>query len=253
MDIDDSESCLIRPITCVVLAGGKGLRALATGDRTPKVLRCIGNGESALANAVYRALAVAAEVIVAVGPMRTLLSTVLPSNVRLIIIDDDGNGNGNALVSAANFAKYETILVINADTVNDIPYGPFIDSHLARGIGSSILLTRWPQAQNPNAYLVSSDGLVIHSLEDRIYVDDCPPPHSWSGASTGVLIFSSRDLRAMSVSKNDIVQHSITPSFLARKLLWAFDGGYSATLDLGTPERIAQAHLLPRSSYLRRD
>jgi NDP-sugar pyrophosphorylase family protein len=244
---------VIRPISCVILAGGKGTRALATGDRTPKVLRRVGAGESALTNAVNRALAVAAEVIVAIGPMRTLLTTALPSTDRLIVVEDLGLGNGGALVSAACSASYDHILVINADTINDVPYGSFIDSHLVRGIGSSILLTRCQEAQNPGAYVVRRDGIVVRSLEDGRQSEYCVPPQCWRGASTGVLLFPTRELRLISILETAIVERGITPAFIARQLLWAFDAGDSLSLDLGTPKRIALAHLLPRSAYLRRD
>ena len=248
-----SRNQVIRPITCVVLAGGKGTRALATGDRMPKVLRRVGAGESALTNAVNRALVVVAEVIVAVGPMRTLLTTALPSTDRLIVVDDLGLGNGGALVSAACSASYDHTLVINADTINDVPYGLFIDSHLIRGIGGSILLTRWPEAQNPGAYVVRSDGLVVRSLEDGSKLAYCDSPQYWRGASTGVLLFPTKELRSISVMESAVVERAITPAFIARQLLWAFDAGDALTLDLGTPERIARAHQLPRSAYLRRD
>lgn len=244
---------MIRPVTCIILAGGKGTRALASGERTPKVLRRVGAGESVLTNAVNRALAIAAEVIVAVGPMRTLLATALPVNDRLIVIDDLGLGNGWALVSAACSASYDHTLVINADTINDTPYGSFIDFHLARRIGGSILLTRWQEAQNPGAYVVRSDGLVIHSLEAGSNSTYHVPPECWRGASTGVLLFPTKDLRSISMLKTAIVEHAITPTFITRQLLWAFDAGNALTLDLGTPNRIARAQLLPRSAYLRQD
>jgi NDP-sugar pyrophosphorylase family protein len=230
------------------------MRALASGNRAPKVLRRVGAGESALANAVDRALAVAAEVIVAVGPMRSLLATALPITERLVVIDDLGLGNGGALVAAACLAKFEETLVLNADTINDIPYGPFIDSHISRGFGASVLLTRSQHAQNPGAYIVGRNGLVLHSLEAGS--NDAPPvspPSCWCGASTGVLLFPTRSLRCTFVLTTSIVERDVTPAFITRRLLWAFDAGYALTLDLGTPERIARAHELPRIAYLRRD
>ena len=244
---------MIRPISCVVLAGGRGTRAMATGDRTPKLLRLVGPSEPVLTNAVSRALAVAAEVIVAIGPMRRLLMPALPHSDRMSVLDDLGLGNGAALVAAACTAKYDQTLVINADTINDTSYGIFIDSHLARGFGGSILLSRWQNAQNAGAYVVQADGLVLRSLEDGNASPYRVPPQAWRGSSTGVLLFPTRDLRTTSLLDTDVVERTITPAFIARQLLWAADAGDAVSLDLGTPDRIARAHHLPRSAYLRRD
>jgi NDP-sugar pyrophosphorylase family protein len=185
--------------------------------------------------------------------MRTLLATALPYNGRLRVIDDPGLGNGVALVSAACSASYDYTLVINADTINDTSYSSFIDFHLARRIGGSILLTRWREAQNPGAYVVRSDGLVIRSLEDGSNSTYHVPPKCWRAASTGALLFPTKDLRSISILETATVERAITPAFIALQLLWAFDAGNALSLDLGTPERIARAHLLPRSAYLRQD
>jgi NDP-sugar pyrophosphorylase family protein len=244
---------MILPITCVVLAGGQGTRALATGERIPKVLRLIGPGEPLLSNTVNRALAVAAEVIVAIGPMRSLLGHALPKSERLTVLEDLGLGNAFALVAAACVAKYDQVLVINADTINDTSYINFIDSHLARGLGGSILLSRWQNSPNAGSYIVGTCGRVLRSLEDGTPMQHLAPPPSWRGASMGVLLFPAKELRSVSVLHTDVVERSITPAFISRQLLWAFDSGDSETLDLGTPERIARAQQLSRSAYLRRD
>lgn len=207
---------MIRPISCVVLAGGKGTRALATGDRTPKVLRSVGAGESLLYNAVTRALAIAGEVIVTVGPFRDLLESSLPVSTRIKIIDDFGTGNGNALFKASLSAQYENIMVMNADTINDIPYGPFVDIHLDRNFGASILLSRSKNVQNPGAYLVRSDGLVLHSFESESNIvnthDFCNS--YWQGASTGILLYPTRELMAMSVIETAVVEKTLLHSLL---------------------------------------
>lgn len=241
------------PITCVILAGGKGTRALSVGNRLPKVLQRIAPNEPLISNAVNRALAIAAEVIVTTGPMRRFLKSALPESGNLIVLEDLGFGNAAALVAAACVAKYESTLVLNADTVNDMPYSNLVASHMSRGFGGSILLSRWGGAQNAGAYIVGSDGIVIRSLEDGKHTSYNEVHECWRGASTGVLLFPTSELRTIALLETDVVEKSITPEFIARRLLWAFDGGNSLTLDVGTPERIALAQSLPYKTHLRRD
>lgn len=244
---------MIRPVSAVILAGGRGTRAVATGDRTPKVLRRLKTGETLLANVTRRALSVTAQVIVAVGPMRTLLESACPPDDRIGIVEDAGYGTYAALISASLVASFQHVLVMNADTINDMPYGPFVDFHLRRAVGASILLSRWAQAQNPATYAVDGKGRVVCSFEDRRTSQPYVPHDCWRGASTGVLMFSNPALRSLSMMKSAVIERDLTPKYIDHGLMWAFDSGEALTLDLGVPDRIARIGCLSRSALWRRD
>ena len=243
----------MHPITCIVLAGGKGTRAVSGGDRTPKIARPLRFEQTALALAVSRALCIAAEVIVAVGPMRQYLSEFLIKSDRLTVTDDPGSGNAGALIESARLARCSQTLVMNADTINDTSYSVFVDAHLKSRVGASILLSRSRSAQHAGAYHVGSEGQVLHSMEAKISATFDSSLSSWRGASTGILIFPTRELRLIRVSDADTVEGAVTPLFIEMGRMQAFNAGDIDTLDLGTPERISRARELSDDAFLRRD
>ena len=235
------------------MAGGQGTRATREGDLTPKVLREYGVMGTPLSSAISRALSVAAQVIVAVGQLRYVLETAIKPDNPLSILEDEGTGTASALLSASRMADYEHILVLNADTVNDFPYAPFIREHLCRGIGASILLSSWPHAQNSGTYIVGNQDLVLTSCEAGTDVPMSRGKAAWRGASTGLVILPTREIRSACPRRPSVIERVITPDYIDRALLWATDAGKGVTLDLGTPERIRLAKSLPSYPFSRRD
>ena len=244
---------MIFPITAIILAGGHSKRTLLTDDRTYKLVRSYFSLDPLIVLAVKRCHLLAAQIIILTGKYDHEYRDSLKGFEDILRVPDSSCGSGTALLNVLKFSRFNDLLCINADTINDWSYRNFIHRHFELKHTSSILLSKSPTAQNPNSYVYTENLSVIKSFEDdnilfRPKLDGCS-----YAANTGVLMLSKLDLLKFNVLPNMTIERDIVPSLIKYKLIKCIEGGEFTTYDLGVKSRIDSFRSVSEKIFLRKD
>lgn len=226
-------------ITAVVLAGGKETRLLSLRLALPKAFALL-NKKPLIEHQVDFLKSYVSGIVVAAGTYPHKFENAFSNIFNMNISSDPAIGTGIAILEASRLIKKDHIILLNADTINNISIKAVLRKYKkhAEYNNAMIVLTRRKNVQNEGAFAVLRNGRVIRSFEDR---KGGRPPHplaDWHGASTGIILMPRKLLRQSTSEHLSIsLELDILPRLIKMKKLYAYDNKDRFSLDIGTPER----------------
>jgi NDP-sugar pyrophosphorylase family protein len=241
----------------MILAAGGGTRLRPLTDRTPKALLVV-RGRPLLAHVMDRLVAAGARRIVVnvhhhADQIAAYLERHAPPGVAVALSPEpDGpyDTGGGLLAAAPHFQRQDAFLLHNVDVLSRIPLEALLAAHRAAraGAGDRLVATVAVQARDTNRQLLfdahglmgwenrGGDGAVIASERVR---EPVGPLRRWSFTGIHVLEPAVFDL-AERTGRFTIVTWYLD---LARRgyTVLPFDASAHAWMDVGTPERLAEA------------
>lgn len=241
-----------RSWSAVILAGGLGSRLASLDMRTPKAMLSFAERPFLGYIVLNLIRAGCLQVIINVGHrgdvIRGYFSTAYWADMPIdLVVQPPFAGTGEALMNAARFVSTDHVVSLNGDTVVDLEIDGFVDAHVASCTGATIALTRRRDAQNAGAIAVDDRGAVISSDESAPTALTAQAGSTvWRGASTGVIAFCVKDLLhgskalpSRTSAGAPTLESRLIPSFIAGRLINAFDNADRFVMDFGRPERLA--------------
>lgn len=240
---------LLVPLTVIIMAGGSATRMqTANADVRDKLMVPVGSGRFPFL--AFQAERYARESMVA----QVVIATVCRPDIQayfsrrgpLIHVRNEAEARGTAgdLLRAAWGIRTEYILVVNGDTLVDFDLKAALQCHVDAGRDCTVVLTqsRQPDVQNLGAFKVVR-GQVVRSEEadprfSGLAVDgENPVPYS----STGAIFYRTPALNIdLLFLRGSSAERDLVPTFIERGQVTAYDNGYRAFLDNGTPERMSR-------------
>lgn len=258
MSVDPSSTAV------VILAGGKGTRLGSRTQSIPKAMLPV-EGHPLLAYLVVHHLRAGLQpIVLSVGTHKQVIidyfSAAAWSQAPIqIAVDDLLIGTAEAFLQALNGLTCDNVLLLQGDTVLDVPLQQLISDHEQSQAVATIVLSRVAGVPNEGAFFVDQQQRVLRSLE-------ASPQHeagcwlrqdvAWRGSSTGAIVFRRDTLLALPIcdtlrtrrygtSGAASLEQELLPDLIRRGLLRAFDNKDRFFLDIGTPERLADLHTHP--------
>ncbi|CAK0767230.1 putative MobA-like NTP transferase domain-containing protein [uncultured Gammaproteobacteria bacterium] len=230
----------------VILAGGQGTRLAALNLGLPKPMLPLAGRPLVehIAGWLLRALP---KVVVLAGRNQPIFDH-FAGHDRIEPLAHDPAGTGGDVLALARSNPATTLVVCNADTVNDLDLAAVLAAHLTRSpsVGATLVVTRSAEAQYAGAIAVDQSGRVIRSFEDGQGGPRPQPGAAWQGSSTGVLVVDTALLADLSFSGDTVsLERQVIPALIERGQVFACDNGQRLCLDIGLPE--TYPHLINRA------
>ncbi len=236
-----------RPITVVILAGG---RATRLNGMDKLMVRCMG-GEPLLA---YIAAFFLRSPLIQKVAIATVNNTVIPSYFRSwqplveVIHETEPHGTGGDLLRAVRqCARSAHVLAVNGDTVLDLDLPSLYFTHCKLKGACTVALTRHQGlgVQNVGAFKVDHNGTILSTLEAESNLRIDMPTHVpyTSYSSTGAILYRTDALlaRQMLIQNHSSysTERQLLPHIVASGQAQAFDNQLRPMIDNGSPERMS--------------
>jgi NDP-sugar pyrophosphorylase family protein len=141
-------------------------------------------------------------------------------------------GTGGALRAALPLLPSGPVLVANGDSFPRVDLAAFVDFHLRRGSGASLVLARVPDASRFGRVEADARGRVLRFAEK-----DGRPVSGWINA--GVYLLSRDRIASMPERRAVSLEREVFPGWLDHGIFAMRTDG--AFIDIGTPESYREA------------
>jgi mannose-1-phosphate guanylyltransferase len=233
-----------RRIRALVLAAGLGTRLRPLTDATPKPLLPV-RGVPILGHSLARLAAAGCEAAAVnlhyLGDqIRSRFGDSYQGMPLTWSEEPEVLGTLGALYPLKKFlAPADLVLLLNGDSFCDWPLGELIDSHLANGCRSTLLLTSWPDpADFGGGVGIDRDGRILSFRAGVPERDEAVGRYAFAGAHA----FSPELLAELKPGNSDIVRDLYGPALAAGAALGSLVDG-RPWHDMGTPRRFLDGTL----------
>jgi D-glycero-alpha-D-manno-heptose 1-phosphate guanylyltransferase len=224
-------------IPVLVLGGGLGTRLRSAVPDLPKILAPVAGRAyidillDKLRTQGFRRF------VLAVGHMRDLVirhfDERTPSDEVLFSSEDRPLGTGGAVWNARAFLDAETFVVLNGDSDCDPDFAALAGFHFEKRGLCSIVLAHVPNGSQYGEVTTAEDGRVTAFLEKQALERE-----AW--VNGGVYMMQREVLRMEPPDAPFSLERELFPRLVAMKEIWGMRGT-GRLLDIGTPERYAEA------------
>lgn len=158
--------------------------------------------------------------------------------VRLhYIFEETPMGTGGALANAASFWGQDRLLVLNGDVLVNFDLYGMVDIHVARKSAATIALARVSDPTSYGMVMVKPDGKVARFLEKPAW-----DQVSVRSINAGVYILEPEILKFIPADREISIERETFPVLLSAGLPFYSYREPFYWLDIGTPEKLMQAH-----------
>jgi len=158
--------------------------------------------------------------------------------VRLhYIFEETPMGTGGALANAASFWGQDRLLVLNGDVLVNFDLYSMVDIHVARKSAATIALARVSDPTSYGMVMVKPDGKVARFLEKPAW-----DQVSVRSINAGVYILEPEILKFIPADREISIERETFPVLLSAGLPFYSYREPFYWLDIGTPEKLMQAH-----------
>lgn len=224
----------LNDIDVIILCGGAGTRLRESVPHLPKALADVA-GRPFLDHLLDKIYSVGlGRIVLAVGYMKEKIIARYGRSSGIIFSEESFPlGTGGAVRNALPHLQRENVLVINGDTIFDLPHKDSFEAHIALDAPLTILTTRVSsQRSDAGNVLVGKDGKVISFSEK----DGLPGDRS---ISCGAYYMKKSLIESMPTFPFSL-ETDFFPVVASKKMAYAFDTG-KKMLDIGTKERYGAA------------
>ena len=224
-----------RPLTAVVLAGGRGTRLRPLTDHIPKPMLPVVN-RPFLDYLIERLKkAGVTRVVLALGykpePLVERYGRGERFGVEIDYAVEDAPMGTSGAVRAILPQLTETFLVLNGDVVTSVDLRPMIDQHVERRGPATIAIHEEEDPSRFGVVQTDAEGYVMRFLEKPK-----GPPFPAKTVNSGVYVLEPEALRLVPEGQPSMFERDLFPNMLRTNMrvhgfLW--DGYF---LDMGTPE-----------------
>lgn len=179
------------------------------------------------------------EVIISVGHLKDQIKRYLEEKGEYHVVlseEEKPLGTGGALKRALEFARNDTVLAMNGDTLFNFDLGDFLHFHHAKNSLFSVAVT---DRIRDDGGCVSTDRAGRISL----FGGASPSPRYMNA---GVYAMKREIIHHLPQADAFSLEQDFFPIFLAKEKCFAFPVS-GEILDIGTPERYREAQERPRS------
>jgi D-glycero-alpha-D-manno-heptose 1-phosphate guanylyltransferase len=227
---------LLNEVTAVILAGGLGKRLRPVVSDRPKVLANV-LGRPFIEHLFERLAGYGIRrTVLCAGFMADLLDAAYREGFGDMDIaisrERELLGTGGAVRNALPLVESDPALVLNGDSYCTADFGAFYARHREAGSDRSMLLIRCGDCSDYGRVETDGDGRV------RAYIEkDGSAGPGWVNA--GVYLLSTAAIASIPAGGPVSMERNVFPSWIPEGILGVqLEGGF---LDIGTPERLAQA------------
>ncbi len=227
-----------RPVTAVILGGGKGTRLRTVVSDRPKVMAEVA-GRPFLSYLLDQLIgADVFEAVISTGYMASAIRDTYGHRYRDLAItyahEESPLGTGGAIKFAAESAGHQTLLAMNGDSFVNVSLSEFLDFHAFRQNDASFVLL--------NVDDTARFGSVILDEDDRIVEFQEKNDRHENGLINGGIYAIKRALLAAIPSGPSSFERDVAPTWIREQRTIR---GYRTSgefIDIGIPDSYAQSH-----------
>ncbi|WP_321504054.1 nucleotidyltransferase family protein [uncultured Methanoregula sp.] len=222
-------------IDIVILCGGKGTRLLPVVSDRPKGLAAFGDSTfldiliDSLKKYGFRRF------VLCVGHMKEQIIEHFQSRNDILISfseEDVPLGTGGALKKAQSLIQSETFIVMNGDSICDINYQDFYQSHMNKNAMLSMALVRTKETHDFGSVVINNANEII-SFKEKI------KSHDIGLINAGIYLMQKDIFSHMPDNSEFSLEHDFFPDLAGQRCAGFIVNG--ELIDIGTPDRYKNA------------
>jgi NDP-sugar pyrophosphorylase family protein len=224
----------------VILAGGAGSRLKSVTGNTPKPMAIIGNRPFLELLMLQLRRNGFSHVVLSVGPAQDAIEehfgeVTLGMNLGYSV-ELSPLGTGGGLRQASDHIQTDTVLVMNGDSYTYVELDRLVEAHLKSGADLTMVVIK-ASRYDAGSVLLDSCGRVTAFAEKR-------EVQGTAYLSAGIYLLQKHLVRDISSGTKISLEEQLLPGWLASgKRVEAFVSA-GPCIDIGTPERFAEAQAL---------
>lgn len=226
---------LIKNTSVIVLCGGLGTRLRPVVPDTPKSLAPVGGRPFLDILLSFLKEQGLRHVILAVGYGGDKIKRHYAANRSFDVVFSEETtplGTGGAFKKALPLTRSKEVIAVNGDTLCPIRYADLLRFHTENGALASLAITA-KNRHDVGGVRIDARGLIL-DYEER------PVAHTHPFMSAGTFVFQ-RDVRAhLPAQEVFSLERDVLPGLVEMRQCFGYSTSASA-LDIGTPERYAEA------------
>lgn len=225
----------LKDIDVIILCGGLGKRLRPAVSDRPKVLAEIKDKtflDILIDNLVEQGFK---NIILCVGYLKEKIKDHFNYDKDFNIIFSEEEvplGTGGALKNARSLIKSDPFMLINGDSICDLNFKDFLDSHVNKRALMSMVLTRLQNSGDYGNVVIDESGRIVSFKEKIETKGECL-------INAGVYLMQKEIFSYMPEEDKFSLEYDLFPKIVNEKCHGFITG--SELIDIGTPERYEKA------------
>lgn len=233
----------MKPVSAIVLAGGKGTRLRSVVADRPKVLATVA-GRPFLSYLLDQLIqADVAELVISTGYMASTIQDEFGDRYKGVPVvyaaEQQPLGTGGAVRFAAEHARHGTLIVTNGDSFINVALAELLSFHFARGNDASLVLVSVPDTSRFGSVVVDDDDRVLEFNEKQDSLG--------SGLINGGIYVLEKSLLTDMPAGPSSIEKDLFPNWLNSSRAVRGLRTEAEFIDIGLPESYALSHQFMKS------